>query len=182
MRIPTTTVTALFTLALAAHLSPTPAEGLSYGCYNIRQASSGRLLDAYQSEGKDYAVVTREEQGDDTQLWQIGPGDFHLGTHSFLIKQMSSGRFLDAYTTQKDFAAVTRPAQGGDTQNWVIESVGTGHYTIRQGRARYPGRYLDAYQTEDKDYRVVTRDAQDDATQIWILEFVREIGDGCHFG
>jgi hypothetical protein len=42
--------------------------------FTLRQASSGRFLDAYVSETQDYQVVTRPEKPDNkAQLWAF-PG------------------------------------------------------------------------------------------------------------
>ena len=45
--------------------------------YRVFQESSNRVLDAFSDErwagGRDWQVVTRFEQGDETQLWIIKP-------------------------------------------------------------------------------------------------------------
>ena len=56
-----------------------PVKALEGGdtVYRLFQESSNRVLDAFSdkrwAEGRDWQVVTRFEQGDDTQLWIIKP-------------------------------------------------------------------------------------------------------------
>jgi hypothetical protein len=99
------------------------AKTLGPGVYRIRQKSSDRLVDAHEIEGKDFAVVTRPIQNNDSQKWILDP----LSHNTFTIRQKSSGRFLDAHEiAEKDFALVTRPPQNNDTQRWIIsESFGS---------------------------------------------------------
>jgi len=78
-------------------------------------------VDAHQTEQKDFAVVTRPAQNNDTQRWVLTP----LGDDTYTIKQKSSGRFVDAHEiVERDFAVVTRSAQNNDTQRWVIKLPG----------------------------------------------------------
>jgi protease II len=87
----------------------------------IQQQSSGRFVDAYQSSGHDFALVTRTAKNNDAQRWIVIPS----GNNTFTVQQKSSGRFMDAHEIEeKDFALVTRPAQNNDTQRWLIKSVG----------------------------------------------------------
>jgi protease II len=77
-------------------------------------------VDAYQSSGHDFALVTRTAKNNDAQRWIVIPS----GNNTFTIQQKSSGRFMDAHEIEeKDFALVTRPAQNNDTQRWLIKSV-----------------------------------------------------------
>ncbi len=89
--------------------------------------------------------------------------------YSARIKQVETGRYLDAYTSNNDYNAVTRGLQNDNTQEWILEGWG-GVYRIKQGRNN---RYLDAY-TSNNDYRVVTRTYQSNKTQVWLLELVDE--------
>jgi len=50
-------------------LSGGEAFAASAGTFAIHQRSNGRLLDAYEDSGNDYAVVTRTFQSNDTQRW-----------------------------------------------------------------------------------------------------------------
>ncbi len=89
-----------------------------------------------------------------------------LSDESLRLKQVKSGRYLDAYTTQFDqYRVVTREYQSDDRQRWSFERVGT-VLTIQH---RVNGRYLDAYTWGA--YEVVTRleglDQPDD-TQRWL--------------
>ncbi len=44
---------------------------LEQGVYTIQQKSNGRFMDAYESSGKDFSLVTRTAQNNDTQRWVI---------------------------------------------------------------------------------------------------------------
>src|SRR5262245_40315739 len=125
------------------------------GVYTVQQESSKRLVDAYQREGPDWAVVTRPPQNNPTQEWSLKK----VSGTDYWIQQRSSRRFLDAYLTDaNDFAAVTREAQNDATQIWTVTATGNGKYRIQQKRT---SRHLDAYQTKEKGFRVVTREHQD---------------------
>jgi len=88
--------------------------------YTIQQKSNGRFVDAHEIEGKDFALVTRTAQNNDTQRWILTP----LGDNTYTIQQKSNGRFVDAHEIEgKDFALVTRTAQNNDTQRWLIKSL-----------------------------------------------------------
>jgi hypothetical protein len=90
------------------------------GVYTIQQKSNGRFVDAHEIEGKDFAIVTRTAQNNDTQRWIVTP----LGNNTYTIQQKSNGRFVDAHEIEgKDFALVTRTAQNNDTQRWLIKSL-----------------------------------------------------------
>lgn len=137
---------------------------VSPGIHTVRQKSSGRFVDAHEHDGRDFAVVTRTAQGNDTQRWRFTP----VGT-VYVIQQASSQRFLDAYQSDgQDFDVVTRADQGNDTQRWVALPVAgeLSTYTLQQLSS---GRYLDAYQSGARDFGVVTRTAQHNETQRWVL-------------
>jgi len=135
---------------------------LQEGIYTIQQKSSGRLVDAWESDGKDFSVVTREDQSNDTQRWILTPV-----AGIYTIQQKSNGRFMDAWQSEgKDFSVVTREDQSNDTQRWVVNYLDGNTYTIQQVSS---GRFVDAWQSEEKDFSVVTRDDQDNDTQRWIL-------------
>ena len=143
---------------------PAQALHLSEGACTIRQKSSNRFMDAHETKGKDFSVVTRTAQDNDTQKWILSP----LGG-LYTIQQQSSSRFLDAHETSgKDFSVVTRNAQGNDTQRWVLLSYDRElcTYTIQQ---LSNGRFLDAHESAGKDYSVVTRNRQNNDTQRWRL-------------
>jgi hypothetical protein len=85
---------------------------------------------------------------------------------TFTLRQVSSGRFLDAHEiASEDFRVVTRPAQNNDTQRWQITPVGV-VYLIQQ---RSSQRFVDAHEAADKDFSVVTRTAQNNDTQQWVI-------------
>lgn len=44
---------------------------ITLGMYTIQQKSNGRFLDAHEISEKDFSVVTRTAQNNDTQLWVI---------------------------------------------------------------------------------------------------------------
>jgi|CXWK01.1.fsa_nt_gi hypothetical protein len=152
------------TRALPGGFSVTITEQVVSGLYTIQQKSSGRFMDAHEIEGKDFSLVTRPAQTDDTQRWTITD----MGDRTCTIQQKSNGRFVDAHEiAEKDFAMVTRPAQNNDTQRWVLTALGDETYTIRQ---KSNGRFADAYETAGKDYVVVTRPDQNDDTQRWVIK------------
>jgi Ricin-type beta-trefoil lectin domain-like len=138
------------------------------GVYTIQQMSNKRYVDAYQSEGKDFAMVTRKKQDNDTQKWILTL----VAGNTYTIKQKSSHRFVDAYQSEgKDYAMVTRKAQNDDTQLWILtpvgdDPIGTTTYTIQQ---KSSGRYVDAYQDEGKNFAMVTRERQNNSTQKWTI-------------
>ena len=87
----------------------------------IRQMSSNRYVDAYQSNvnNRDYRLVTRDGRKDGTQRWLLTP----LGNNAYTIQQVSSNRYVDAYQSNvnnRDYRLVTRDWQNDDTQRWVI--------------------------------------------------------------
>lgn len=142
----------------------------------IRQRSSGRYLDAYQTEDEGYAVVTRPAQGNDTQIWVLAT--FAWGSRSeqpsMALKQKSSGRYLDAYQSDsggRDYAALTtRDQQDDRSHGWYYQYSQHG-YTLRQvSRVFDSVGFLDAYQSDSKDYRAVTRSPQEDDTQLWLFD------------
>lgn len=129
----------------------------------IQQKSTMRYLDAHESSGKDYRLVTRAEQKNNSQKWEMTS----LGNNTFTLRQVSNGRFVDAYQSEKnDYRVVTRPNQENDTQHWIIKGVDGGLFTIQQKSSR---RYMDAHVTSGRDYEVVTRSFQSNDTQRWIV-------------
>ena len=139
--------------------------------YTIRQRSNGRFVDAHEIEGKDFGLVTRLAQNNDTQRWIITS----LGNGTYTIRQKSNGRFVDAHEIEaKDFAVVTRGGQNNDTQRWILTPLGNDVYTIRQ---KSTGRFLDAHEIEGKDFALVTRPAQNNDTQRWLIRTVRTPGN-----
>jgi hypothetical protein len=136
---------------------------LQPGVYTIQQKSNGRFVDAHEYEGKDFALVTRTAQSNDTQRWILRP----VGG-IYTIQQKSNGRFVDAHEyEEKDFALVTRTAQDNDTQRWILTYLGDNTYTIQQ---KSNGRFVDVHLPGDnKDFGVVTRGEENDDSQKWIL-------------
>ena len=137
---------------------------ISQGNYTIQQKSNGRFMDAHTSSAKDFSVVTRPAQNNNTQRWNLTP----VGT-VYTIQQKSNGRFMDAHTSStKDFSVVTRTAQNNDSQRWVVmhspNHLST--YTIQQ---LYNGQFMDAHESSGKDFSAVTRKRQDNDTQRWTL-------------
>ena len=133
----------------------------------IKQLSSGRFVDAYQTRNQDYSVVTRPAQSDKTQSWLI----LKVSGSSYRIQQSSTGRYLDAHTNDnKDFDVVTRHYQNNDTQIWILEKASNSRYRVKQ---KSSGRYLDAHGNANNDFRLVTRERQENQTQLW------EIRLGC---
>ena len=144
---------------------PSIPVNLQSGVYTIQQQSNGRFMDAHEIEGKDFALVTRPAQNNDTQRWVLTP----VGVLC-TIQQQSNGRFVDAYENAgKDFALVTRTAKNSDAQRWILTSVGTNMFTIQQ---KSTGRFMDAHEIEGKDFALVTRPAQNNDTQRWLIKIV----------
>ncbi len=139
-----------------------PASRLAPGAYTIRQKSNGRFLDAHEIADKDFRLVTRPAQNNDTQRWELASAGA-----VYTIRQKSNGRFLDAYeAANDDFRLVTRPDQGNDSQRWVVVPVGDGSFTIQQLRN---ARFVDAHEGPENDFRLVTRPPQENDTQRWLL-------------
>ena len=151
-------------LAGIAHLYPAAIP--KPGVVTVRQASTGRLLDAHQVESKDFRLVTRPAQGNESQRWLLAP----VGT-VYVIRHKTSGRFLDAYQSgfegDDDFRLVTRDAGRDDaSQRWIVVPAGDGTVTIRQLSTN---RFVDAHKIAERDFEAVTRPAQFDRTQRWVL-------------
>ena len=128
--------------------------------YTIQQESSGRYLDAGGS-GNGYSVVTRNAQGDDSQIWEITcVGDV------MTLQQEETGRYLDAFGENGDYFAVTRTEQNNDTQLWVNYYD---QYNILNMRLMQlsSNLYLDAYENSGNDYKAVVRPFQDNDSQVW---------------
>lgn len=139
-----------------------PRSVLVAGTYTMRQKSSQRFLDAHEVAARDFRLVTRPPQDNDTQRWLLQP----IGT-VYVIRQKSSGRFLDAHeASARDFRLVTRTAQRNATQRWVLMPSTAGSVTIRQ---LSNGRFVDAHESASKDFGLVTRKLQENDTQRWIM-------------
>lgn len=136
---------------------------LNGGTYTIRQRSNGRYVDAHVTSDRDYLLVTRTRQDNDTQRWIITP----LGGNVYTIQQKSNGRYVDAHVTSgRDYELVTRKRQDNDTQRWILQRIGRHTYTIQQ---KSNGRYVDAHQHAGRNYALVTRTRQDNDTQRWVI-------------
>jgi Ricin-type beta-trefoil lectin domain-like len=91
---------------------------LRQGVYTVQQKINDRFLDAWESPDRDFAVVTRDPQNNDSQRWVFMP----LGNDTYTIQQLSNGRFMDAHeVSDRDFAVVTREPQNNDSQRWAIK-------------------------------------------------------------
>ncbi|WP_157110587.1 RICIN domain-containing protein [Nocardia anaemiae] len=133
------------------------------GTCTIQQKYNRRFLDAYTSGDKNYAVVTRTVQDDDSQRWVLTP----IGT-VYTVRQKSGNRFLDAHeSSANNFAAFTRNKEFNDTQCWVFWRTpdDADAVTIQQVSS---GRFLDAYESTH-DFAAVTRPEQADNSQRWTL-------------
>ena len=118
-----------------------------------------RFLDAHEIPQRDFNVVTRPLQSNNTQHWRLTK----VGGNVHTIVQVSSGRFLDAHEIASlNFRVVTRPQQNNDTQRWRLFDFGGGFFTIQQVSS---GRFLEA--TLDGDFQVVTRPASGSDQQTW---------------
>jgi Ricin-type beta-trefoil lectin domain-like len=125
------------------------------------QGGGLRFLDAHEIPQRDFNVVTRPFQNNNTQRWRLT----NVGGNVHTIVQVSSGRFLDAHEIASlNFRVVTRPQQNNDTQRWRLFDFGGGFFTIQQVSS---GRFLEA--TLDGDFQVVTRPASGSNEQTWRL-------------
>ena len=142
-------------LAGITHLYPAAIPKL--GVVTIRQQSTGRFLDAHEIAERDFRVVTRPDQDNETQRWLLNP----VGTVN-VIRQKTSGRFLDAFQSgfegNVDFRLMTRDPAPDESQRWVVVPVGDGSVTIRQLSTN---RLVDAHEIAENDFAAVTRPAQD---------------------
>jgi Ricin-type beta-trefoil lectin domain len=132
----------------------------------VVQEASGRFLDAHEIAERDFNVVTRPRQDNDTQRWIMTQEQGNLRR----FQQVSSGRFLDAHEISSlDFRVVTRPRQENNTQLWHLNIISSGQgFTLRQASS---GRFLDAYLSGTKDFQVVTRpEKPGNNAQFWIFE------------
>jgi len=135
----------------------------------VRQLSSQRALDAYENPAKDYRAVTRRFQGNTSQDWKLIPV---CGVTK--LQQLSTGRFLDAHSTDGDFSVVTRTAQDNATQLWVIHTWSPHVKLVQQISS---SRFLDAFESASNVYGAVTRPLQEEnafASQLWDM---REAGE-----
>lgn len=145
------------------------------GVYTIQPAESGSELyvDAYE-DSKDYRLVLRGEQKNDSQKWiftykgEFGNGD----AKTYTIQHFRNKRYVDAWEQKsKDYSLVTRKGvtrkepQPDGSQEWVLFPIGDNEYLIMQKKT---ARFVDAY-TNTKDNRLVTRDYQDDGSQEWLI-------------
>jgi hypothetical protein len=157
--------------ALSGGFSVSITDPADSSAYTLRQKSNGRFVDAHEIEARDFALVTRPAQNNDTQRWVITS----LGNGAYTIRQKSNGRLVDAHEIEgKDFAVVTRLGQNNDSQRWILTPLGNDVYTIRQ---KSSGRFMDAHEIEGKDFALVTRPAQNNDTQRWLIRTVRTPGN-----
>lgn len=150
---------------------------LRVGQYTIQQKSNGRYVDAYETDRKDFALMTRPRSDYVPKsghlfftppVWILTPvGD------AYTIQRKRGRRFVDAHEiAEKDFAIVSRPEQNNDTQRWIIRSLGNDTFTIQQ---KSSGRFVDAHEIAEKDFALVTRPPQNNDSQRWIIsEFFPE--------
>ncbi len=137
---------------------------LSRGNYTIQQKSNSRFLDAHESSGNDFSVVTRTAQNNNTQRWSLAP----VGT-VYTIQQKSNNRFMDGHEkANKDFSVVTRAAQNNDSQRWVVMHT-PNHLSTYTIQHLVNGRFMDAHESSGKDFSAVTRTAQNNNSQRWSL-------------
>jgi hypothetical protein len=122
------------------------------------QGGGLRFLDAHEIPQRDFNVVARPFQNNNTQHWRLT----NVGGNVHTIQQVSNGRFLDAHEISSlKFRVVTRPQQNNDTQRWRLLDFGGGFFQIQQVSS---GRFLEA--TLDGDFQVVTGPADNNQT-IW---------------
>ena len=109
------------------------------------QGGGIRFLDAHEISQKDFNVVTRAFQNNNTQQWRLT----NVGGNVHTIQQVR---------------VVTRPQQNNDTQRWRLFDFGGGFFTVQQVSS---GRFLEALL--DGDFQVVTRPGSGSNQQTWRL-------------
>jgi hypothetical protein len=126
------------------------------------QAVGPRFLDAHEIAERDFNVVTRPFQNNNTQRWVLT----QVQGNQYRIQQVSSGRFLDAHEIPSlDHRVVTRPRQDNNTQLWRLFDFGGAFFTVQQASS---GRFLEAYLSQTQDFQAVTRPQRPgDNVQLW---------------
>src|SRR5215212_12194119 len=96
-------------------LTAITGENIAASQQGVRRLQGGglRFLDAHEIQQRDFDVVTRPFQNNNTQHWKLT----NVGGNVYTIVQVSSGRFLEA-TLNGDFQVVTRPESGSNEQTW----------------------------------------------------------------
>jgi hypothetical protein len=127
----------------------------------ITQGGGPLFLDAHEIAGRDYNVVTRQFQNNNTQHWWL----INVSGNVYNLIQVSSGRYLDAHEIPSlDYRVVTRPYQNNSTQMWRLWDYGGAFFEIQHVSS---GRYLDAYVSSAQDFQAVTRPRSFSNTQVW---------------
>ena len=143
--------------------TPIAGENIAASQQGVRRLQGGglRFLDAHEIQQRDFGMVTRPFQNNNTQHWRLA----NVGSNVYTIVQVSSGWLLDAHEIQGlNFRVVTRPQQNNDTQRWRLFGFGGGFFTIQQVSS---GRFLEA--TLNGDFQVVTRPESGSNEQTWRL-------------
>jgi hypothetical protein len=152
---------------VATQPPPTPPPSVPQtNLVTFQQVSSGRFMDAHESSGEDFRLVTRPQENNDSQRWRIT----QLSPGIFTIQQLSNGRHVGAYENGEDFRMVTRPQANNNTQYWRITAIGGGIHTLQQVSS---GRFADAHEIAEMDFSTVTRPQQGDNTQQWRIVFLQ---------
>src|SRR5215207_7006946 len=87
-------------------LTTIAGENIAASQQGVRRLQGGglRFLDAHEIQQRDFDVVTRPFQNNNTQHWRLA----NVGGIVYTIVQVSSGRFLDAHEIQGlNFRVVT---------------------------------------------------------------------------
>jgi hypothetical protein len=93
------------------------------------QGGGLRFLDAHEIPQRDFNVVTRPLQNNNTQHWRLT----NVGGNVHTIVQVSSGRFLDAHEIASlNFRVVRRPQQNSGTQRWRVPVKPDRRFPINQ--------------------------------------------------
>ena len=145
---------------------PPPAVPRLRGDYRIQHKLNSRYVDAHTSGDRDFGLVTRTFQSNNSQVWTFTPQG---GQNEYRIQHKTNGRYVDAHTSQdRDFHLVTRGFQPNNSQIWVVTRAGSGtrDYHIRH---KTNMRYVDGHEDAGHDFRLVTRNAQHNTTQVWTL-------------
>jgi hypothetical protein len=123
---------------------------------------AGAVMGPFSSTNSTERVLADDDIAGVHQLYP--PHRLAAGTYT--IRQLSSGRFLDAHETSvEDHRAVTVPGAADDRQRWDLSPIGT----VCSLRHKSSGRFLDAHEIVDFDFRLVIRPMQGNSTQRWVL-------------
>lgn len=129
------------------------------GVRTLRQMSSGRFAQAYETENNNYRVVTQRAQNSNMQHWVFSP----VGQNTFRIQQMGTERYLDAKGGSR--SGFTRPR--------LRQSLSLGLFDVEDAPQRNEGfgaREREAAPSTLPAFALFTAEFNDSASQLWVLK------------